>query len=219
MVNWRSYIMTMLYPSLCPGCGDSLLWGETWCNACRRQWGIGRRIQRTSAIPHVDSVYCVASYRGPVGRGLRRLKYRRHLGNQKAWQELLDSFPFIDRLCVYSFVMPIPLVWQRQAERGFNQSEWLFRPWAKRQGICWLDGLQRIRKTQEQYGLKRKARQENLKSAFAMKGSFTKAIYGKKIILVDDIYTTGATMEACASVLKKHGASTVIGLVVASNAP
>ena len=52
-----------------------------------------------------------------------------------------------------------------------------------------------------------------------MKGSFIKAIYGKKIILVDDIYTTGATMEACASVLKKHGASTVTGLVVASNAP
>ena len=79
----------------------------------------------------------------------------------------------------------------------------------------WLPALQRIRPTGSQVGLARKERQSNLKAAFAVVAG--KVVKDRRLLLVDDVYTTGATLQACATALKRHGAVEVIGLVMASS--
>ena len=112
----------------------------------------------------------------------------------------------------------MPLAWEKKEIRGFNQTEILFRSWARHMELPWLDILQRVRPTAGQYALTSQERYDNIKNAFAIKGNCASMVKGRHIILVDDIYTTGATLDGCARVLKKHGAAMITGLVMASDA-
>lgn len=80
-----------------------------------------------------------------------------------------------------------------------------------------MPALQRVRPTASQWSLQKAERQENIKRAFACQHSFGRM--AEHILLVDDIYTTGVTMQTCAAILKRKGARTVTGLVIASSAP
>lgn len=217
-IKFFHFLNTMLYPPRCPGCNGLLRPQQHWCHACKRKWGDGRRLQRQGNIRFLDAIYCVASYRGPVGKGLRDLKYGAHSGQDDPWRELLSSFPWTKRLQTYHGVVPVPLAWEKKEIRGFNQTEILFRSWARHMELPWLDILQRVRPTAGQYALTSQERYDNIKNAFAIKGNCASMVKGRHIIVVDDIYTTGATLDGCARVLKKHGAAMITGLVMASDA-
>ena len=101
--------------------------------------------------------------------------------------------------------------------RGYNQVDLIFEKWMKRQGKTYLpDGLKRIRTAQTQSLLSREERQQNTKGVFWINHNYD--ITGKKILIVDDIYTTGATMNAAAEELIRAGAKEVFGLTIASGA-
>ncbi|ATW25935.1 ComF family protein [Candidatus Formimonas warabiya] len=103
---------------------------------------------------------------------------------------------------------PVPLHIKRERSRGYNQSELLAREIGTGLKLPVVpDLLRRIVDTPSQTGLNRKARQENLGAAFVVKD--VKAVTGKNILLVDDIYTTGATIETCSRILKIEGAKSV----------
>ncbi|MDL2269344.1 ComF family protein [Desulfosarcina sp. OttesenSCG-928-G17] len=105
-------------------------------------------------------------------------------------------------------ITPIPLHRRRFRQRGFNQSWLLIRKWRLPPSSALVrDLLVRTRATASQTGLGRKARRENIKNAFAVRDST--AVSGKRVLLVDDVMTTGATAEACAKVLLKSGARQV----------
>ena len=142
-------------------------------------------------------------------------KYDGAVRYEQAAEELLTQFPWPEQLGHIDCVVPVPLAPEKERKRGFNQSEVLFRSWAERRWP-WKDGLQRVRSTQAQWHLDKADRADNVKRAFEVKGSFE--VRGKHILLVDDIYTTGTTMEACAYALHKKGAASVTGFVVASGA-
>ena len=88
----------------------------------------------------------------------------------------------------------------------------MYKPWALEHNLNWQNLLIRIKETKPQYQLNLKERKENLKNAFNVKKDF--CIKGKNILLVDDVYTTGSTIDAMASCLKKKGASAVYFLTV-----
>ena len=113
-------------------------------------------------------------------------------------------------------VVPVPLAPEKMKSRGFNQVESLFKTWADNH-YRWADILQRLRPTDAQWHLPRSQRSENVHRAFGLRE--TADVKNKHILLVDDIFTTGATLEACAKALKRNGAAEVIGLVMASGAP
>ncbi|MEG0309467.1 MAG: ComF family protein [Eubacterium sp.] len=110
-------------------------------------------------------------------------------------------------------IIPVPLYFKRQEERGYNQSEKLAK--GIQEGLrsvsidlpVWCDTVMRCRDTPHQMGLNRKERFENLKGAFVV--AEPDAIRGKKLLLVDDVNTTGTTLRACADTLKKAGARAV----------
>ena len=114
------------------------------------------------------------------------------------------------------FAVPVPLHVDKERQRGFNQAEEIFRPWLAVHGVPLRRVLQRKYATKPMYGLKGRERAENLRDAFSLTGGA--CIQEKNILLIDDIFTTGATARACRRVLETAGAGRVALLVLASNA-
>jgi ComF family protein len=117
----------------------------------------------------------------------------------------------------FDAVVPVPLYWRKRWSRGFNQAELLARYVAKHRGIPLLNALRRKRATATQAGLASAGRRRNVAGAFVMRAR-TKPdprIAGKKILLIDDVMTTGATASACASALERGGAKSISLLTLA----
>jgi ComF family protein len=110
-------------------------------------------------------------------------------------------------------VVPVPLYWRRKWARGFNQSELLARHLARSRKLPVIDALRRKKATAAQAGLSSAGRRRNVAGAFlARRGA---DVNGKRILLIDDVMTTGATASACAAALKRAGAKSVSLLTVA----
>jgi len=112
----------------------------------------------------------------------------------------------------FDYLVPVPLHWRRRLRRGFNQSHLLAKGLKLPQVPVSTD-LIRIRNTEQQWNLKPPQRRRNVKGAFAVRKGHP--FDGKTVGLVDDITTSGATLEECAKVLKRAGARKVVALVIA----
>jgi len=152
------------------------------------------------------------AYEGPVEPLIHRFKYQ-------GWRSLARPMALLlcDRIVVEglasSFVVPVPLHRDRRRQRGFNQAELLARELRQHLNLCDPPGrLVRIRATRPQVGSDRLRRWENVHGAFAWRGG---ALEGRSLMVVDDVATTGATLEACAAALKAAGSGPVIGVTVA----
>jgi ComF family protein len=113
----------------------------------------------------------------------------------------------------FDAVVPVPLHWRKKWSRGFNQSELLARQVGRQRRIPVLNALRRRRNTATQAGLANAGRRRNVAGAFMERSAG--ALRGKRILLIDDVMTTGATANACASVLKRCGAKSVSLLTLA----
>lgn len=113
-------------------------------------------------------------------------------------------------------LVPVPLHWTRLFQRRFNQSAELARAISRQRSVPVIDNvLTRIRATPPQVGLARDERAKNMHGAFSIEKSLRREIKGKRIVLVDDVLTTGATANACARILRRAGASRVDVLTLA----
>jgi ComF family protein len=192
-----------LTPPLCDRCGDPL---PTWrsisiplalCPRCRR----GRRL--------VDRARAIGSYDGALRAIVHAMKYegRRSLARPLG---ALMRHRGGDVLHGAGCVVPVPLHASRRRERGFNQAADL----AGQLGLPVVAALGRVRATPTQTGLPAAQRHRNMREAFGL----TRAgvpLAGVTVLLVDDVSTTGATLEACARVLKEAGAAEVRALTAA----
>jgi ComF family protein len=110
-------------------------------------------------------------------------------------------------------LVPVPLYHRRRRERGFNQARELADGLAHRRGLKVLDCLRRTRETPSQTSLERNARWQNMNDAFDLKQGFD--VSGRRLLIIDDVFTTGATTNACARVLAEAGAGRLAALTVA----
>jgi ComF family protein len=113
----------------------------------------------------------------------------------------------------FDMIVPVPLHWRKRWRRGFNQSELLAREVSKRRGVPLGKALMRVRPTDVQAGLAMAGRRRNVTGAFAARPGAD--LKGKRVLLIDDVMTTGATASACAAALKRGGASSVSLLTLA----
>jgi ComF family protein len=188
----------------CPGCGTFYENDDPpyECLACRK------------GSQPFDGLGFYAVYGEVLRDLLLDFKFHSRLGLVRLFDVLLAKvlevhFP-AER---FDCIVPVPAHRRRLVRRGFNQSMVLARLAGRRLSVP-VDGsaLERIRHTPPQSGLTRSERETNLQDAFLVRGE---RIRGKRILLVDDVATTGSTLAACARALKKGGASTVHALVVA----
>lgn len=121
-----------------------------------------------------------------------------------------------DLLAEADFLVPVPLHWRRLFQRRYNQSAELARALASLSKVRALpDGLVRTRRTPSQGGLSRQQRRENVEDAFRVKERYRPRIDGANVVLIDDVTTTGATLEACADALLGAGAARADALTLA----
>ena len=211
-----SQLLEVLYPSCCPGCGKATLPDKLWCKDCLSLFW-NPRLLNSSFTKHVSGCYTLCDYDEGIRRVLIGLKYGDKTEYKRAFPELLDAFPYWDRLSACHMAIPVPLSKKRKRERRYNQVDMIFQDWLEHHGWEYArEGLSRVRNTRVQSLLDKEQRRLNMKGAFHVHHGIT--VKGKDLLLLDDVYTTGITLEEAASELKRMGAHTVIGLTLASGA-
>lgn len=154
-------------------------------------------------------VYDAASRR--VVLDLKRSGRRDGLATMGRWMVQAGG----DLIDTADLIIPVPLHYLRLVSRGYNQSGWLAQVLGRQTGCAvGIDALKRVRHTKSQGGLNKRARERNMRSAFKVRRRWEERLKGARVVLVDDVLTTGATLAACTMVLKRAGAATVDVIVL-----
>lgn len=182
------------------------------CVLCGQQHGGGAAFcSRTNAL---DSAVAWGYHTGPLRKVIHRLKYQRDLALGEALCQNLEAVVMQAGMQV-DIAAPVPLAAGRERDRGYNQAAILALPLAAGLGVRYAPRIiRRVRETESQVGLSLRERQENVADAFRARPDL---IGGKRVLLVDDVLTTGSTLDAAAQALKEAGA-VYVGAVVASRA-
>jgi competence protein ComFC len=163
------------------------------------------------SLVNFDTAHSYGSYEGPLRKLIQLFKYGKveSLAGPLSGL-LLRTLPFGEN---FDLITAMPMHWRKRWERGFNQAELLAEPVARRFGLKPSRHLRRSRHTKAQAGLNEKQRQENLKGAFVVHRPAE--IAKQRVLLIDDVFTTGASLRAAAGALKAAGAARVTALTLA----
>ena len=202
-------LLGLIYPrrAVCMGCGSHAGFPRDWlCESCRRE--LASRWVGAGQPPKgglFDGAAYGYHYGGPVSGLVRNLKYRgvTRLAPIMA-KGMARACGFIEPTGA-DVVVPVPMHPKRQRQRGFNHAELLARDTAAILGLPVCLAVKRVRNTRQQARLSVRERLRNLDGALALAGD----VRGKRVLLVDDVCTTGATANACAQVLRDGGAKSV----------
>lgn len=219
---WQ-WLKEALFPAYCVACGME---GEWWCTICRAKdtsprvgsfcpvcrMSVRQTCLDCRVMSPLDSITALFVYQAEnqIGKLIRCFKYQHASSLIELWQELI-----VLNKGAYStpVVIPVPLFAARERDRDYNQAALLAKIIAEKYDLMLdLDSLERVKNTKQQATLGREERQNNVFDAFAWNGGTPP----REVLLVDDVFTTGATMQACAAVLKKQGVEVVHGFTVAS---
>jgi ComF family protein len=205
--------------TLCAACaGDLPRLLSPRCPRCALPTALGETCGRCLAHPpHYDQTLAVFDYAFPLDKLIQAFKYGHRLALSAYLGKELTRLALESGLeSAADFVVPLPLHPVRLRERGFNQALELARPVARALGLP-LDFkvCTRIRHTPAQAGLPWKQRGKNVRGAFHC----ARDLSGRRVLLVDDVMTTGASLDECARTLKRRGAVEVTLLVVARTLP
>lgn len=218
-------LLDWLLPARCGGCGALGTWlcpvcrglirplREPICARCGRELEVrGEACSCRHRLRALEAVRSAAAYEGPLERAIHRLKYqgRRPLAGALAGLLAERFAPFVRPDAI---LLPVPLHRRRRRRRGFNQSQLLVEELRRVWPVGDARGrLVRRRDTRSQVGLDRAQRRRNVEGAFHWKGPDLEC---RPVLLVDDVITTCATVEACARALLEAGAGEVRALSVA----
>lgn len=209
----RKAILDLFFPrrATCMGCGDMIGCDrDDVCDECRMKLAKGWiGLKPAPKKSKIDGAAYAYGYHGPAGRLVRNLKYRgvwllaEEMGADIARAAMLLR---IENIC---YVTAVPMHPKRLRTRGRNHAELLARAVAERLGLEYADMLTRTRNARQQARLSPKERKENLRGAFAVREEYMELVNGAEVLVIDDVFTTGATAIHCAEALKAAGADKV----------
>lgn len=234
-------VLDLLFPPRCQVCGS--LGTDPFCTGCLRDvefiaapvclfcgapipptWGAAQLCADCRAGRAVSGVRSAGLHSGPLREAIIRYKFD---GRTRLAEPLASMLARVVReeieagglpLGECAALVPVPLHPERRSWRGFDQAELLCAAMAEQVGLpVWNDVLARIRNTTPQVSLRGLSRRENVRGAFGARKPWR--LRATALILVDDVFTTGATMNECAQVLREAGAAAVYGLTVSRAAP
>ena len=230
-VEW---LVNFLFPKKCVNCGkvgsyvcekcEVGLWEEEQiCPVCTRNSRYGLVHKYCHRSWGLDGLTCLWTYEGIARKIIKKAKYKffydilSELTVSGSQLTVRPEFTYFERfLQEKPTVVPVPLWEGRERWRGFNQAEIIGRSFATRHKLaCNSHLLLRTRDTGHQTGREREERLEAVKDAFKISNYSNLPNLPKNILLVDDVWTTGATMSECCKILKQNGGKNVWGLVLA----
>lgn len=215
----------LLFPDRCVQCGKL---GERFCPACysKISWitppfcpicGLPVTHQRRHTCvnkKYITQIRSAALFSGPMRKALHALKYRGETSLAEYLTKISLSMWPLSEWNIQS-IIPIPMGQKRKRMRGYNQAQLIAQSISEMTKIPMeTDCLFRTKETRSQVGLSLEDRKENLRDAF-----LAQSVQGKRIVLVDDVCTSGATMEGGAKALRDSGAEAVFGIAVARAIP
>ena len=208
-------LVDLIYPVICVGCQregryvclecqEKLKKPEEICPMCTRSSLDGFTHPRCRGKFGMDRLLVGLPYKGLVQKCLKKVKYKSN------W----DIVEYLYKLCKFEVIPEmtvtyVPMWKKKEQERGFNQAEMVAKLVAAGHQITLLE---RSRETKPMFGLSKIERQKNIENVFRFVGGKAAP---EKVMLVDDVWTTGATMRECAKVLKQNGVKIVWGLTLA----
>ena len=236
-------LLDLLFPKRCVGCGkfdtyfcsecvSNLKQGELVCPKCERP-AVGGATHPICRRPYgLDGLWSLGIYQDSLRSAIKKLKYKWVKELAEVLADVTIEYwaryqPFVfDQIKKDGgqnwVVVPVPLFWWRENDRGYNQSAEIGRLLAQKLGLEYCELLKRTPHTKPQAKLKSKDRHQNIRNAFELDSSVASPASGvasllqnDKVLLVDDVWTTGSTLRECCYILKRNGAKKVWALTLA----
>lgn len=230
-------ILDLFFPKICAGCGKvgsylclncskNILQTDLVCPNCERPAIGGKTHPLCRRKYGLDGLWSLGIYRDPLRKIIQKLKYRFVQEEAEVLVDLMLNYwaKYSPQLLIEIkkdqgvgwVIVPVPLHPKRQKWRGFNQAEAIGQILSKKIGLDCCNYLKRVRFTKPQVGLKSHERRKNIKNAFALTNHFSlSTLHSMSILLIDDVWTTGATLKECCFVLKRAGAKKVWAITIA----
>ena len=216
-MHFINYIINIFYPNACGICGNISKYNI--CPKCKARLNKIKQCKKHIYLTrsYTDEMY-IFKYKDLIRESFLKYKF----GEQNYKYKAFANFIIKDKkicgfLKKYDIIIPVPISKKRKTQRGYNQSELIIKECArldKNITVC-KDVLYKIKDTKPQSTLDKEQRKINIQGAYKVQNS--NIINNKKVLLFDDIYTTGSTLEECAKVLKKSGAYEVSVLTFAKD--
>ncbi|MFT5769975.1 MAG: ComF family protein [Lysobacterales bacterium] len=218
ILPWRCVVcgLSCTGSGICMTCKAALPWNDKACSSCALPLPSVDDLHCGACLkkpPILDAVFCPLLFKFPVDRLVHKFKFQRQLASGAVLGRILIERLQLEQRSRPDLLLAVPMHRIRFVQRGFNQSFELARQIGKAMNVpVAVCDLQRHRHTPAQSGLDARSRRKNLKGAFRWRG---KPLPGMNIALVDDVMTTGSTLNECAKVLKHAGAQKVSAWAVA----
>lgn len=177
-----------------------------FCRDCQRQvWACGfaaaEQVRQAELL-----MFARGKYNGALKRAIAAFKYNNHPSLARPLAEWMATAWNLNPPALPLTVVPIPMHPDKLAKRGYNQAELLAEHFCDLTNLPLArHGLQRQRETEAQFGLTAASREQNLTNAFGLGKTFERRLPKPSVLLLDDIYTTGATVRSAAQTLRRHG--------------
>ena len=222
-----------LFPPVCPHCGAPVATQGDWCKACFTDLLHIRHVPH-KFLHYVDDVCVLAEYRGGLKSMIYDVKFNEKKEQSKGAAPFLASYNFYmnydepniikgNYKTIYDYIVPVPSSEMKKKKRGYNQVDLFFKKWAyslekiDKPYFVWLDCIYKFDTSNDMWSLTHKERHQNIENAFVIKAEYKDIEFStKRILIVDDIYTTGATIEAVAKILRSYNPSRLDALTLAS---
>jgi len=234
---WNLYqeFLEFFFPPFCLSCEERLSRGdEFFCSVCYRAFEpiplplcdvcgapLGNRVIEKRYCPqcptrpvYFDQARAPLLYHGPVVQGILALKFRYQIELAEFFARILVYYLNMElKTGVFDAIIPVPLHFRRYVHRGYNQAGQIGKELSRYTGVpLWENLVRRTRHTSPQTRLEHSRRFQNVEGAFEL--VYPEPIKGKHILLLDDVYTTGSTLNACAKALREGGIGKITALAV-----
>lgn len=209
-------ILNLVFPNVCGFCNKKD--ENSLCKNCE----LSLKKYETNCITkmqnkYFDYLFCALKYEGIIREKILLYKFFENSYLYKTFAKIIiKNKKIYGFLKLYDIIISVPMYKNKKAVRGYNQSELIAKEIAKQMDLAFeKDVLIKQKNTKVQSTLTGKQREENIKGAFAITNS--ESIKNKKVILIDDIYTTGSTVNECSKVLKQAGTQEICVVTIAKD--
>jgi ComF family protein len=235
MTKLLSQLVSLLFPCKCLLCntltqGDTMLCTSCWsklefitepkCRSCSLPFSFDLSASNLCASclgqpPYFDSAFALLKYNKHSKVIIHKLKYADQLHIARCFAKLIVT-RLSDEIAGYHIVIPVPLHRKRLLSRRYNQAAVLGSNIAKLAKLQFLaNALVKKRHDVQQTKLTRDERMKNVLGSFSFEPRYKKRLLGKRVILIDDVHTTGTTLSECSRILKKSGCAEVYAITLA----
>lgn len=211
-------ILALIFPDVCGGCDE--ICKENICYSCKLEFS---KYKKEKIIlfndKYFDELMYLYDYKGMVRNTIIRYKFNDKSYIYKTFaKEVINCKKICEKINMCDIILSVPIHKLRKLERGYNQSYLIAKCIGNNLNIEVKDNiLKKVKNNKPQSTLKATNREENILGVYDINIKYLDKIQNKIILLLDDVYTTGSTVNECSKILKKYGAKKVIVLVIAKD--